>query len=72
VAGNARVQAGAVEHDTYKVVCEDIGGDTKATNTYYVSPELQTAVIQERYRVRNWPGAPPPDRTTWQFVRQEQ
>ena len=71
VAGNARVKAGAVEHDTYKVVCEDNGGNTKATNTYYVSPELQTTVIQERYRVRNWPGAPPPDRTTWEFVRQE-
>jgi Lrp/AsnC family transcriptional regulator for asnA, asnC and gidA len=54
-----------------EVVCEDNGGSTKATHTYYMSPELQTIVFQERYRVRNWPGAPPPDRTTWQFVRQE-
>jgi hypothetical protein len=71
VAGTARVKVGATEHDTYKIVCEDNGGNTKAGYTYYMSPELQAIVFQERYRVRNWPGAPPPDRTTWQFVRQD-
>ena len=71
VRGTARVKAGAAEHDVYKVLCEDNAGNTRTTYTYYVSPELQTTILQERYRVRNWQGAPPPDRTTWQFVRQE-
>ena len=71
VAGIARVKAGTAEHDAYKIICEDNAGNAMSTHTYYVSPELQTTVYQERYRVRNWPGAPPPDRTTWQFVRQE-
>jgi hypothetical protein len=65
------VKAGPAEHDAYRVVCSDHTETVKTTLTYYVSPELQTVVYQERYRVRNWTGAPPPDRTTWEFVRQE-
>src|SRR5262245_36580504 len=71
VEGTVRVKAGATEVDTYKVVCEDNAGNAKTTHTHYVAPELQATVLQERYRVRNWPGAPPPDRTTWEFIRQE-
>ena len=71
VPATARVKAGSTEYDAYKIICEDNGGNTKVTYTYYVSPELQTIVFQERYRVRNWPGAPPPDRSTWHLVRQE-
>jgi hypothetical protein len=66
-----RVKTVSGEHDTYKVVCDDNQGDFKASHTYYVSPALQTTVIQERYRVRYWQGAPPPDRTKWEFVKQE-
>lgn len=71
VEGTAKVTVGLAEHDTYKVVCEDNSGNTKITRTYYMSPALQTFVVQERYRVRNWVGAPPPDRTRWEFVSQE-
>lgn len=71
VAGTTRIKTGAVEHDAYKVVCEDNAGNTQTTRTYYVSPTLQTTVFQERYRVRNWTGAPPPDRTRWEFVKQQ-
>jgi hypothetical protein len=71
VKGSARVKAGAGEHDTYKVICEDTQSDMKTVRTYYVSPSLQTTVLQDRYRIRYWTGAPPPDRTRWEFVRQE-
>jgi hypothetical protein len=71
VEGTARRKAGPVEHDAYKVVCEDNSGNTKITNTYYVSPELQTIVFRERYCLRYGVGARPPDRTTWEFVSQE-
>jgi hypothetical protein len=71
VQGSARVKTVSGEHDTYKVVCDDNQGDFKATFTYYVAPALQTTVMQERYRMRFWRGAPPPDRTKWEFVRQE-
>lgn len=71
VQSETRVRVGSSEHETYKVVCEDSQENFKATNTYYVSPATQTTVFQERYRVRYWSGAPPPDRTTWEFVKQE-
>jgi hypothetical protein len=71
VQGSARVKTGSGEHDTYKVVCEDNQDNFKASHTFYVAPALQTIVIQERYRVRYWQGAPPPDRTRWEFVRQQ-
>lgn len=71
VQSGARVKTGSGEHETYKVVCEDSQENFKATHTYYVSPSVQTTVFLERYRVRYWPGAPPPDRTTWEFVKQE-
>jgi hypothetical protein len=71
VEGAARVKAGPAEHDTDRVVCEDDAGNTKTVRTYYVSPALGIPVFQERYRVRNWVGAPPPDRATWELVRQE-
>jgi hypothetical protein len=71
VGATVRVKANGGEHDTYRVVCDETAGNTRITRTYYVSPELQTYVFQERYRVRNWQGAPPPDRSTWEFVKQD-
>jgi hypothetical protein len=71
VKGPARVKTAIGEHDTYKVVCEDRQADQNVVRTYYVSPALQQTVFQERYRVRFWAGAPPPDRATWELKRQE-
>ena len=71
VQGVTRVKIGSGEHETYKLVCEDNQENFKATNTYYVSPALQTTVFQERYRRRYWQGAPPPDTTKWEFVKQD-
>jgi hypothetical protein len=71
VKGPARVKTATGEHDTYKVVCEDRQSDVNTVRTYYVSPPLQATVFLERYRVRFWAGAPPPDRTKWELVRQE-
>ena len=71
VQGVTRVKVSSGEHETYKVVCEDSQENFKSTHTYYISPALQTTVFQERYRVRYFTGAPPPDRTTWEFVKQD-
>lgn len=71
VAGTARVKTVSGEHDTYKVACEDTTRSSKTFRTYYVSPELQASVLQDRYRVRYWSGAPPPDRTKWELVKHE-
>jgi hypothetical protein len=71
VKGTARVKTTGGEHDTYKVICEDVQTDMKTIRTYYLSPTLQTSVLVDRYRIRYWSGAPPPDRATWEFVRQE-
>lgn len=71
VQGVTRVKTGSGEHEAYKVVCEDAQENFRATNTYYVSPALKTAVFQERYRIRYWTGAPPPDQTKWEFVKQD-
>jgi hypothetical protein len=71
VKGTARVTTGTGEHDTYKVICRDSTRSSTVTRTYYVSPALQTSVLMERRRVRYWTGAPPPDSTRWEFVRQE-
>jgi hypothetical protein len=46
VEGAAQVAVNGAEHDAYKVVCEDISGNTKTTRTYYVSPALQTIVFR--------------------------
>jgi hypothetical protein len=71
VMGTARIKTGTGEHDTYKVVCDERTRNSRTTNRYYVSPALQATVFQERRRTRNWTGAPPPDTTQWELVRQE-
>jgi hypothetical protein len=71
VMGTSKVKTGIGEHDTYKVVCNESTKSSKTINTYYVSPALQSTVFQERRRIRYWSGAPPPDTTKWELVRQE-
>jgi hypothetical protein len=71
VMGTSKVKTGIGEHDAYKVVCDESTKSSKTINTYYVSPALQSTVFQERRRIRYWNGAPPPDTTKWELVRQE-
>jgi hypothetical protein len=59
VEGTSRVKTVSGRDDTYKVVCQDSQGNLNTTYTYYVSPAKEAIMFQERYRVRNWSGAPP-------------